>query len=201
VDDDGGVGGLNVAMKRAVVVVVAVAVLAAACARFGRVGPGRVDIAGAYTVDSPVAWDRSTEGKSEMWTVDGLDLQRLTFVNGLADGDALFEAEGDNAENPPRFHSNMSPVEIKELIEAGFRASGAHQLETYDFRPEMFGSLPGYRFEFSYTLASGLENEGTVIGANKDGKLYLIVYTGTRFYYYGKHKDDVERLIDSIRIL
>jgi exopolysaccharide biosynthesis protein len=65
----------------------------------------------------------------------------------------------------------------------------------------MFGSLPGFRFDFSYTLESGLENEGTVIGANKDGMLYLIIYTGTRFYYYGKHKRDVERLIDSIRIL
>jgi len=191
---------MNVAMKRAVGVV-AVVVLAAACARFGLVGPGRVDIAGAYTVDTPVAWENSSEGKSEMWTVDGLDLQRLTFVNGLADGEALFEAEGDNAENLPRFHSTMSPLEIKELIEAGLRASGAHQLETYDFRTEMFGSLPGYRFDFSYALASGLENEGTVIGANKDGKLYLIVYTGTRFYYYGKYKDDVERLISSIRIL
>ena len=49
-------------------------------------------------------------------------------------------------------------------------------------------------------VESGLENEGTVIGAKKDGKLYLIIYTGTRFYYYGKHKDDVERLIDSIQI-
>lgn len=190
---------MNVAMKRAVVV--AVAVLAAACASFGRVGPGSVDIAGAYAVDSPVAWNKSSEGKSEMWTVDGPDLQRLTFVNGLKDGDPLFETKGDNADNMPRYDTAMTPLEIKELIEAGLRASGAHQLETYDFRSEPFGSLPGFRFDFSYALASGLENEGTVIGAKKDGKLYLITYTGTRFYYYGKHKDDVERLIDSIRIL
>jgi hypothetical protein len=191
---------MKVAMKR-VVGVAAVAVLAAACARFGLVGPGTVDIAGAYTVDTSVAWEKSSEGRSEMWTVDGLDLQRLTFVNGLADGEALFKAEGDNPENLPRFHASMSPLEIKELIEAGLRASGARQLETYDFRSEMFGSLPGNRFDFSYALESGLENEGTVIGANKDGKLYLIIYTGTRFYYYGKHKGDVERLISSIRIL
>jgi hypothetical protein len=191
---------MDVAMKKAVVLVAA-AVLVAACSRFGPVGPGRVDIAGAYMVDSPIAWDKSSDGKSEMWTVDGLDLQRLTFVNGLADGDALFEAEGDKAKTMPRFHGTMTPLEIKELIEAGLRVSGAHQLETYDFRSEMFGSLPGFRFDFSYTLESGLENEGTLIGANKDGMLYLIIYTGTRFYYYGKHKDDVERLIDSIRIL
>ena len=191
---------MNVAMKRAVVLV-AVAVLAAACARFGVVGPGRVEIAGAYTVDTPVAWEKSSEGKSEMWTVDGLDLQRLTFVNGLEDGDPVFETKGDNADKMPRYDTAMTPLEIKELIEGGLRASGAHQLETYDFRSEMFGSLPGYRFDFSYALESGLENEGMVIGAKKDGKLYLIIYTGTRFYYYGKHKHDVERLISSIRIL
>jgi len=191
---------MNGAIKKAMTLV-AVAVLAAACARFGLVGPGRVEIAGAYTVDSPVAWEKSSEGKSEVWTVDGLDLQRLTFVNGLEDGDPLFETKGDNADNMPRYHTAMTPLEIKELIEAGLRASGAHQLETYDFRSEPFGTVPGFRFDFSYTLESGLENEGMVIGANKGGKLYLIIYTGTRFYYYGKHKDDVERLIDSIRIL
>jgi hypothetical protein len=191
---------MNVAMKRAVVVL-AVAVLAAACARFGVVGPGRVEIAGAYTVDTPIAWNKSSEGKSELWTVDGFQLQKLTFVNGLEDGDPLFGSKGDNAGNIPRYDTAMTPLEIKELIEAGLRVSGAHQLETYDFRSEMFGSLPGFRFDFSYTLESGLENEGTVIGANKDGMLYLIIYTGTRFYYYGKHKRDVERLIDSIRIL
>ncbi len=191
---------MNVAVKRAVVLV-AVAVWAAACALFGDAGPGRVEIAGAYTVDSPIAWNRSSEGKSEMWTVDGYELQRLTFVNGLEDGDPIFGRKGDNAGNMPRYGSAMPPLEIKELIEAGLRVSGVHQLETYDFRPEKFGAIPGYRFEFSYALESGLENEGTLIGAKKDGKLYLIIYTGTRFYYYGKHKDDVERLIDSIQIL
>lgn len=191
---------MNVATKRALVPM-AVAVLVAACAQFSLVGPGRVEMAGVYAVDTPVAWNKSAEGKSELWTVDGFQLQKLTFVNGLEDGDPLFETKGDNAKNMPRYDTAMTPLEVKELIEAGLRVSGVHQLETYNFRPEMFGSIPGYRFEFSYALESGLENEGTVVGAKKDGRLYLIIYTGTRFYYYGKHKDDVERLIDSIRIL
>jgi hypothetical protein len=191
---------MNVATNR-VVVLLAVAVLAAACAKFSLVGPGRLEMADAYTVDSPVAWNETSEGKVQIWTVDGPQLQRLTFVNGLEDGDPLFETKGDSAENMPRYNSAMTPLEIKELIEAGLRVSGANQLETSDFRPQAFGSIPGYRFEFSYALESGLENEGTALAAKKDGKLYLILYTGTRFYYYGKHKDDVERLIDSIRIL
>lgn len=191
---------MNVATKRASVLV-AVAFVAAACAQFSLVGPGRVEMADVYSVDTPVAWNKSSEDKSELWTVDGFQLQKLTFVNGLEDGDPLFGAEGDDAETMPRFHADMTPLEIKELIEAGLRVSGVHQLETYDFRPASFGSLPGYRFDFSYALENGLENEGTVIGAKKDGKLYLIIYTGTRFYYYGKHKDDVERLIDSIQML
>jgi hypothetical protein len=191
---------MNVATKRALVPM-AVAVLVAACAQFSLVGPGRVEMAGVYAVDTPVAWNRTSEGKSELWTVDGFQLQKLTFVNGLEDGDPLFETKGDNAKNMPRYDTVMTSLEVKELIEAGLRVSGVHQLETYNFRPETFGSIPGFRFEFSYALESGLENEGTVIGAKKDGKLYLIIYTGTRFYYYGKHKDDVERLIDSIQIL
>ena len=191
---------MNVATKRSVALMAA-AVLVAACAQFSLVGPGRVKMAGVYVVDTPVAWNRSSEGKSELWTVDGFQLQKLTFVNGLDDGDPLFGTKGDSAENMPSYDIAMTPLEVKELIETGLRVTGVHQLETYNFRPEMFGSIPGYRFEFSYALESGLENEGTVVGAKKDGRLYLIIYTGTRFYYYGKHKDDVERLIDSIRIL
>jgi hypothetical protein len=191
---------MNAVMNRAVVLL-AVAVLAAACAKFSLVGPGRVEMDDAYTVDSRVAWNKTSDGKAQIWTVDGPQLQRLTFVNGLDDGDPLFEIKGDKAENMPRYDAAMTPLEVRELIEAGLRVSGANQLETHNFRPETFGSIPGYRFEFSFALESGLENEGTVIGAKMDGKLYLILYTGTRFYYYGKQKDDVERLIDSIRIL
>ena len=189
-----------VTMKR-VLSLSAVAVLVAACAHYSLVGPGSVKVADAYSVDTPIAWNEASQGKVRTWTVDGPQLQRLTFVGGLEDGDPLFEVEGDKEKTMPRFHSTMTPLEIKELIEAGLRVSGANQLETYDVRPQAFGSIQGFRFDFSYDLESGLENEGTALAAKKDGKLYVILYTGTRFYYYGKHKDDVERLISSIRML
>ncbi|MGF1641655.1 MAG: hypothetical protein ACFCUO_11965 [Rhodospirillales bacterium] len=187
---------------RATLVSIAVAALATACAQPGYTltGPGRVTMADTYTIDTPVAWSRSARGRVEIWTVDGPQLQSVVFVNGAKDGDPLFEGEGADARTAPRFHAAMTPIEIKELIEASLRAAGARSLEAYDVRPQAWGSIQGFRFDYSYALENGLEKEGTAVAAVNDGQLYAILYSGARFHYYGKHKDDVERMIASIRM-
>jgi len=40
-----------------------------------------------------------------------------------------------------------------------------------------------------------------VVGAVIKERLQLIIYYGTRLYYFDKHKDDVERLVRSIQVL
>ena len=175
------------------------AFLIAACVQYSLLKPEKVAIGDVYTVDSQIAWNRMTEGKTEIWTVDGPLLQELRFIKGIEDGDALFR--GGAGKKLPPFKSKMTAIEIKELFETSLVQFGVARLKTLNLRPESFGKVAGFRFEFTYVLKNGLEKQGFALGAVIAELLHMIIYTGTRLHYYPKHKDDVERLVRSIRML
>ena len=49
--------------------------------------------------------------------------------------------------------------------------------------------------EFLFTTEDGLLREGFTVGAKKDKKLYLIIYSGARLHYYPKNKGDEESIV------
>ncbi|NQV85244.1 MAG: hypothetical protein HQ494_15640 [Rhodospirillales bacterium] len=150
-------------------------------------------------MNSEILWSKIKEGHTEIWTVDGPALQKITFINGLDDGDTLFTVQTQG--KPPKYKKNMSFLEIIEFIETSATASGVVGMNSRNFRPYKFGTLDGFRTEFSFTLEDGLLREGFGVGAKKDEKLYLIFYSGAKLHYFPKHKDDVETILRSIKIL
>jgi hypothetical protein len=171
----------------------------AACTHYSLVEPKRVAVADAFSVEPQIAWSKDAADKHELWTVDGPLLQQLRFIKGLEDGDTLTTAKDD--QKLPPFDSKMSPLEIKDFIESSVAVADEMHLKSRSLRPVKFGTADGFRFEVSTTRKDGLELEGFVVGAVLKKKLYLIVYFGSRLYYFGKHKDDVERLVQSIQVL
>ncbi len=126
-------------------------------------------------------------------------LQELRFIKGIEDGEALFR--GRAGRKFPPFKSKMTAIEIKELFETSLARIEVARLKTQNLRPESFGHAQGFRFEFTYVLTSGLEKQGLALGAVIDEKLHMIIYSGTRLHYYPKHKEDVDRLVRSIRMI
>lgn len=182
------------------VATIAMFTLMTGCAHYTLVEPQRVVVANAYSVETPIAWNKFRQGHAEGWTVDGPRLQAIYFYRAIDDGDPVFQVRGDRAKNMPTFDSAMTPLEVKDLVEAALGVLGFQQVETSYFRPEKFGDLAGYRFDLGYVRQSGLEMRGAVLGAQKDNKLFLIIYTGARLYYFDKYKDDVEHIFGSIQI-
>lgn len=184
-------------MKR-VATFFAMALILTGCAAYRLVEVRRVAIGDLYTVDPQISWSSSREGKIEMWTVDGPGLQGVRFVKGLEDGEVLFE--GNDKEKRPKFRKQMTPNEIMEFAVDSVSLLGAQKVEATNLRPEKFGDLQGFRFEMSFLSKEGLEEQGLVIGAVVEEKLYLIMYTGVRAYYYPKHEEHVEQIIQSIQM-
>ncbi len=114
----------------------------AGCTYYSLVPRGKTEIGGTYSVNSEILWSKATEGNSEVWTVDGLSLQELRFVNGLTDGDKLFQNKKQG--KMPKYKSDMSFLEIMEFIETSATAVGVVGILSRDFRPYKFGSLDGF---------------------------------------------------------
>ena len=169
------------------------------CARYSLIEPKTYVIADIYSIEPQIAWSSSVRGKFENWTVDGPSLQTILFVKGLEDEETLFEVQGDK--ELPKFKPYMRANEIMEFIVDSLSSIGMGQVKATNLRPIQFGKALGSRFEYTYVSKNGLEMEGLAIGAVLHEQLYLIIYEGTRQYYFQKHKLDVEKIIDSVSLL
>jgi hypothetical protein len=172
--------------------------LLSSCAYYTLVETDRQKVSDVYSVDPQINWSRSKESTVEIWTVDGPLLQAIRFFDGIADGDGLFRSTDPNKKFP-LFRAGMTATEIQELVVDTIANMGGGNVNASSLRPFKFGALPGFRFEVEFLSDDGLELEGLVAGATHKERLYLIVYSGTRAHYFGKHKDDVERMLSSIQ--
>jgi len=166
------------------------------CATYSLVEAKRTTIGDLYTVDPQISWSSVSQGKIELWTVDGPSLQAIRFVKGLEDGEYLFK--GKEEEKAPKFNRRMSPSEIVEFVVDNLTAVGAQDVKAANLRPEKFGNHQGFRFQLTFASKEGLEEEGFVVGAVVKERLLLIMYTGVKAHYYPKHKEHVERIVQSI---
>lgn len=185
-------------MKRSATAL-ALAMILTGCAKYSLVKPERTAIGNLYTVEPQIAWNSESGAKKvEIWTADGPRLQRIHFVKGLEDDEVLFE--GKDEEKRPKFRKHMTPSEIMEFVVDSMTLVGLQKIEVTNLRPEKFGDVRGFRFEMSFLSEKGLEEQGFVIGAVVEEKLYLIMYSGAKEYYYPKHKHHVDRIIESIKM-
>ena len=183
---------------RAALVLMAVASLFASCARYTLVEPRPRTIADVYTVDPQTRWSSVTDGKWEVWTVDGPGLEAIQFLDGLSDGDPLFRAV--NAQKRMTFRKTMSPSELAELLVDGLISTGAQNVMVTALRPQKFGPSDGFRCELTFSTKNGLAKQGLAAGGIVKDRLYLVLYTGTKLHYYEAHRDHAEQIIQSIRI-
>jgi len=205
-------------------VLVALAVMAvtlAGCApQYALVSPQRTTIQNAFSVAPADPWNRWSftfekispyqqaqaevwNGPVETWVADGYGLDRLIFVGGLASGTSLIKPQADSKDPLPLFGGDMTPSEVMEFLEATVARAGQTTLiETRNLRLVQFGGHPGFRFEMSYVRRDDeVDTDGTVVGAIRNKKLYLIFFSGTRLHHYPKLLPRVEKVIDSVNFL
>ncbi len=189
-------------MGRIATIAVLLATLAA-CAQYSLVEAKKQKIGSAYTVEAQIAWNKHSEGKVELWTVDGPALEAVRFFKGLDDGDSLFKRpRGSGAKvKYPIYKTGMTPNDVMELTVDSIARAGAGEVQASRLRPAQFGSVPGFRFELTFLSKDGLEMQGSAAGAVLEDKLHLILYTGARIHYYPKYRDHVEQLLDSIEMI
>jgi hypothetical protein len=183
---------------RAALVLMAVAGLLAGCARYTLVEPRPRTNADIYTVDPQTRWSSVTDGKWEVWTVDGPGLEAIQFLRGLADGEPLFRAA--DAQKRMTFRTTMSPSELAELLVDGLTSTGAQNVTVTNLGPQKFGSVDGFRCELTFMTKTGLAKQGMAAGSIVKDQLYVVLYTGAKLHYYQAHRNDAEKIVQSIRM-
>lgn len=183
---------------------VLIALLIAGCVAFAAVGPGPVKVGDVMTVSLDGKWNRAPSmfapPKGEVWTAEGIPVDRLTFFVGLAENDALYRSQSADEKKLPKFRAGMHPNEIVEFYEAYATADGS-SFTLIKLEPASFVGADGFRFEFQAVRKSDeVRLAGVGYGALRGGKLYMMVYTAPRIHFFPSYLPRVEAIARSARL-
>jgi hypothetical protein len=193
-------------MKRFLGVIVAAGLLLTGCVGYTLVKGGeKLELGEGLSVKPPRDWNRTTQGKHEVWTLDGPRLQYILFVKGIEEGERIFPAPArglaaEKKDTFPKFRKGMSMLEVGELFEASLARYKAQKTAIAGFAPAKFGGKDGFRFTFTYQTVSGLNMRGIATGALREGKLFMVIYRGTELFFFDHSKDDFEQILASLTI-
>ena len=184
------------------------ALLVSACTSFSAVNPGAVQV-GALQLDPSMTWNAApnlnsayTNRETQIWTQDGLLLNRIIIVPGIDDGETIFR-QFDSSQALPAFEADMLAHEIEELVESSIVKSfgeGQASVQTEKLRPNRFREKKGFMFDMLVAVSDGPNYRGLVGAFVDSDRLYLLMYFGAEPYYFDKRREEAESLIKSARL-
>lgn len=151
---------------------------------------------------SGLDWSRIRGHRSEVWTIDGVQLNRLLIFSRIRPNEDVFQRARERKSRPDGlwYRPGMRLDELESLIADGFNIqNGWTGVRTANLRPHAFGSAEGIRFDIEATSLSGLIYKGTIAAAERNGRLNVIVWLAPKEYYHGRDIAAVESMLDGMR--
>lgn len=145
-------------------------------------------------------WSRRPIKKSEVWTLDGINLNEVYFVSGLVAGETLFRDRNKKEQPLPQMSDSLELTEIPEFVESSTRLSlGTSVFEMNSIEPSSLGGHQAVRFSYSYALSgSALQRRGLGVGTVVDGELYLVTYTAPEIYFFERDLPEFEAILTNL---
>lgn len=192
--------------RRAVVALSAIALIATPVAANGYREKGKpVVVAGsALSVVPPRDWNLLSlrpGKKAETWTLDGEQLNDVTWYGGIAPGEALVRETSRKRKPLPRLTTATLLVEVPELLEATYRTErGIGEFHVTGSAPDRFLGQDGIRFTYDYVDNDHLPRRGEGRAALVKGLLYMATFDAPRLHYFDRSVADFRALTDGAKL-
>jgi hypothetical protein len=166
---------------------------------------------GTMTVTPSAGWNKVPPGfapfarpGAQVWTQDGVLLDRFMLIPNVAEGETLFKAPPGQAKGAslPTFKADMLPNELVQFTESSLvklLGEGSTSIKTGGLRPVTLGGQRAIQFDVAVTPQDGPAYRGLAVAAVRDRKLSMILFLAADPYYFDKHQPAVEALIASAR--
>jgi hypothetical protein len=156
------------------------------------------------SVTPPRDWNRldAKPGKyTEVWTLDGEQLNDVTFYGGIESGKPLVK-ELDKKRSPlPKFTASTLLVEVPELLEGTYRAyKKIGSFSLIGSKPDRFLERQGVRFTYEFTDLDGLSRKGEGLAVLVGGRLYMATFDAPRLHYFDRSLADFRALAETARL-
>lgn len=136
--------------------------------------------------------------KAEVWTLDGEQLNDVTFYGGIAPGEPLIRERSKKHKPLPKFTRETLLVELPELLEATYQTEKAiGSFTVTGSNPDQFLGQEGIRFTYDYVDGDNLPRKGEARATVVKSLLYMATFDAPRLHYYEKLLPDFRALTDS----
>jgi hypothetical protein len=134
----------------------------------------------------------------EDWTLNGPYLDSISFVTGLKGGRYIIRQNKRDAQQVPKFRSDMTAPEVTAMLESFYRVkAGSVDVKTTSLKPRTLMGYPGFQWDYDHLDQDEVWRRGRVVGAVIGGQLYLILLDGTRMHYFDAALPDFEAVVNS----
>ena len=163
---------------------------------------------GSMAVTPPREWNRVSTVWAiddiravEDWTLNGPYLDSMSFVTGLKGGRYIIRQNKRDAQQVPKFRSDMTAPEITAMLESFYRVkAGTVDLRTTSLKPRTMMGYPGFQWDFDHLDQDEVWRRGRAVGAVIGGRLYLILFDAARMHYFDNAAGDFEAVVNSARL-
>lgn len=142
------------------------------------------------TVTPSRDWNRLSGkiGKeTESWTLDGSQLNDVTFYGGIEPGKPLVKERSKKHDPLPKFAETTLLVEVPELLEGTYRTyKELAAFELGESTPTKFLGRDGVRFAYEFTDRDGLTRKGEAHAVIIGKRLYMATFDAPRLHYYDR---------------
>jgi hypothetical protein len=149
-------------------------------------------------------WNKlgGSPGKNtETWTLDGEQLNNLTFYGGIPAGSPLVKERSKKKEPLPKVGNGMLLLEIPELLEGTYRIyRNTRSFQLTSSQPEKFLGHDGIHFMYEYIDEDQLIRKGEARATLIDGKLFMITFDAPRLYYFDRAIEEARALTATARL-
>jgi hypothetical protein len=154
-------------------------------------------------LDTGLDWARIKSPRQELWTIDGMPLNRFVVIANIKPNEHVFLSARERRHRPdgPWYRPGMRPDEIRDVVLDALREAGWSNVQASNLRPASFGGVAGLRFDAVMTEQNGLIYRGTFGAAEHDGKLTQFFWMAPAEHYYDRDIAAVNKMIDSIRFV
>lgn len=136
--------------------------------------------------------------KAEVWTLDGEQLNDVTFYGGIAPGEPLIRERSKKHKPLPKFTRETLLVELPELLEATYQTEKAiGSFTVTGSNPDQFLGQEGIRFTYDYVDGDNLPRKGEARATVVKSLLYMATFDAPRLHYFEKLLPDFRALTDS----
>lgn len=137
----------------------------------------------------------------ETWTVDGPELNKVTFYGGIAVGQPMLR-ETDKKNQPlPRVTANMLITDIPALLETSYRTQfNASQISIDSQEPIVVGGHKGISFTYSFVRPDDeVQRKGEAVGAVVGNRLFLVTYEAPAIHFFDKDVKRFRQVVETLK--